>query len=45
MRTQCKNVIKPYSSRAYCLFYACVGNDLYATAIEHVELHIQCMYM
>ena len=26
-RMQCKNVIKPYSSRAYCLFYACVRND------------------
>ena len=26
-RTQCKNAIKPYSSRAYYLFYACVGND------------------
>ena len=26
-RTQCKNAIKLYSSRAYCLFYACVRND------------------
>ena len=41
MRTQCKNAIKPYSSRAYCLFYACVRNDLYAMAIEHVELHVE----
>ena len=22
-RTQCENAIMPYSSRAYCLFYAC----------------------
>ena len=33
-RTQCKNAIKPYISRAHCLFYACVRNDLYPTAIE-----------
>ena len=26
-RTQCKNTLKPYSSRAYCLFYACIRND------------------
>ena len=26
-RTQCKNAIKPYGSRAYCLFYSCVGYD------------------
>ena len=26
-RTKNKNAVKPYSSRAYCLFYACSGND------------------
>ena len=26
-RLQCKNAIKPYISRAYCLFYAYVRND------------------
>ena len=26
-RTQCKNAIKPYSSRAYCLFYARIRYD------------------
>ena len=40
-RTQCKNAIKPYISRAYCLFYACVRNNLYPTAIVHVELHVE----
>ena len=36
MRTQCKNVIKLYSSRAYC-YFTCVRN---AMAIERVELHV-----
>ena len=26
-RMKNKNAVKPYSSRAYCLFYACSGND------------------
>ena len=33
-RTQCKNAIKPYSSRAYCLFYARVGYDFVCDGVR-----------